>query len=95
MSRSWHDAGGRRNGRQCKVDRYGRPRPVPEEVRVGGVGRCATMPSMTDPVAFTVERALVRGLKDREDARFRDEHPRCVALLERGRQVMPNGVPMA
>ncbi len=47
-----------------------------------------------DPV-FTVERALVRELKNREDARFRDAHPRSVELLERGRRVMPNGVPMA
>ena len=43
----------------------------------------------------TVDRALVRGLKQREDARFDDEHPRSLALLERGRRVMPNGVPMA
>jgi len=50
---------------------------------------------MTVSAAFTVDRALVRALKDREDARFRDEHPRCLALLERGRTVMPNGVPMA
>jgi glutamate-1-semialdehyde 2,1-aminomutase len=50
---------------------------------------------MAASVAFTVDRALVRELKDREDARFRDEHPRCLALLERGRTVMPNGVPMA
>ena len=37
----------------------------------------------------------VRALKNAEDARFRDEHPRSAALLERGRRVMPNGVPMA
>jgi glutamate-1-semialdehyde 2,1-aminomutase len=43
----------------------------------------------------TVDRALVRELKQREDARFADEHPRSLALLERGRRVMPNGVPMA
>ncbi len=45
--------------------------------------------------AFTVDRDLVRSLKNREDARFRDEHPRAAELLERGRRVMPNGVPMA
>lgn len=45
--------------------------------------------------AYTVDRALVRGLKNREDARFRAEHPRAAELLERGRRVMPNGVPMA
>lgn len=43
----------------------------------------------------TVDRALVRELKDREDARFAREHPRALELLERGRRVMPNGVPMA
>jgi glutamate-1-semialdehyde 2,1-aminomutase len=43
----------------------------------------------------TVDRALVRELKTREDARFAREHPRSLALLERGRRVMPNGVPMA
>ncbi|MFI5199349.1 MAG: aminotransferase class III-fold pyridoxal phosphate-dependent enzyme, partial [Candidatus Limnocylindrales bacterium] len=43
----------------------------------------------------TVDRALVRELKDREDTRFGREHPRALELLERGRRVMPNGVPMA
>ena len=43
----------------------------------------------------TVDHALVRELKHREDARFTAEHPRSLALLERGRRVMPNGVPMA
>jgi hypothetical protein len=47
------------------------------------------------PATFTVDRALVRELKDREDARFRDEHRHCIEFLERGRRVMPNGVPMA
>ena len=42
-----------------------------------------------------MDRARVRALKNAEDARFRDEHPRSAALLERGRRVMPNGVPMA
>ena len=42
-----------------------------------------------------VDRERVRALKRAEDARFRDEHPRSAALLERGRAVMPNGVPMA
>ena len=50
---------------------------------------------MTDVGPPTVDPALVRALKDREDARFRAEHPRSIALLERGRRVMPNGVPMA
>jgi glutamate-1-semialdehyde 2,1-aminomutase len=43
----------------------------------------------------TVDHRRVRELKDREDARFAVEHPRSLALLERGRRVMPNGVPMA
>ena len=42
-----------------------------------------------------VDRDLVRSLKTTEDACFHDEHPRSAALLERGRRVMPNGVPMA
>ena len=40
-------------------------------------------------------RALVRELKNAEDARFRDEHPRSIELAERARGSMPNGVPMA
>jgi glutamate-1-semialdehyde aminotransferase len=43
----------------------------------------------------TPDPDLVRALKSAEDARFRDEHPRSSALLERGRASMPNGVPMA
>jgi len=43
----------------------------------------------------TVDHRLVRELKEREDARFRAAHPRSIELLERGRRVMPNGVPMA
>jgi len=42
-----------------------------------------------------VNRGRVRALKQVEDARFLAEHPRSAALLERGRDVMPNGVPMA
>ncbi len=45
--------------------------------------------------APTVDHRRVRALKDREDVRFRAAHPRSLALLERGRRVMPNGVPMA
>jgi hypothetical protein len=51
--------------------------------------------STIEPTVYTVDRSLVRELKNREDARFRAEHPRCAELLERGRRVMPNGVPMA
>jgi glutamate-1-semialdehyde 2,1-aminomutase len=47
------------------------------------------------PAPATVDHQLVRELKNREDARFRDSHPRSLQLLERGRRVMPNGVPMA
>jgi len=43
----------------------------------------------------TVDHALVRELKNAEDARFRAEHPRSIALRERARASMPNGVPMA
>ena len=43
----------------------------------------------------TVDHALVRELKNAEDARFRAEHPRSIALRERARDSMPNGVPMA
>jgi glutamate-1-semialdehyde 2,1-aminomutase len=43
----------------------------------------------------TIDHRLVREIKNREDGRFRDTHPRSIELLERGRQVMPNGVPMA
>jgi glutamate-1-semialdehyde 2,1-aminomutase len=50
---------------------------------------------MVNSTKPTVDRRLVRELKNREDARFRQSHPKCAALLERGRQVMPNGVPMA
>jgi glutamate-1-semialdehyde 2,1-aminomutase len=42
-----------------------------------------------------VDRALVRSLKDREDATFRSRHPRSAELMARAREVMPNGVPMA
>ena len=48
-----------------------------------------------EPAASTVDRTLVRELKNREDARFLAAHPRCAELIERGRRVMPNGVPMA
>ncbi len=42
-----------------------------------------------------VDPDRVRALKEVEDRRFLAEHPRSVALLARGRDVMPNGVPMA
>jgi glutamate-1-semialdehyde aminotransferase len=43
----------------------------------------------------TVDPALVKALKDREDARFLETHSRSAALRERGLRVMPNGVPMS
>jgi glutamate-1-semialdehyde 2,1-aminomutase len=43
----------------------------------------------------TVDHRLVRELKNREDAQFREAHPKCAALLGRGLRAMPNGVPMA
>jgi glutamate-1-semialdehyde 2,1-aminomutase len=42
-----------------------------------------------------VDHDLVRRLKRAEDARFAEARPRSAALLARGREVMPNGVPMA
>jgi glutamate-1-semialdehyde 2,1-aminomutase len=42
-----------------------------------------------------VDRERVRGLKNAEDARFAAAHPTSAALMARGREVMPNGVPMA
>jgi len=42
-----------------------------------------------------VDRALVKSLKDREDAAFAARHPRSAELLARASEVMPNGVPMA
>jgi glutamate-1-semialdehyde 2,1-aminomutase len=42
-----------------------------------------------------IDRARIKALKDAEDARFVAEHPRSADLLERGRRVMPNGVPMS
>ncbi len=50
------------------------------------------MPNTIQP---TVDHRLVRELKNREDRRFRDARPKSAELLERGRLVMPNGVPMA
>ena len=46
-------------------------------------------------VELGVDRVRVRELKNAEDGRFLDEHPRSAELLERGRRVMPYGVPMA
>ena len=45
--------------------------------------------------APTVDHALVRELKDAEDARFHAERPRSAELWARAWKVMPNGVPMA
>ncbi|MFL5767377.1 MAG: transaminase [Actinomycetota bacterium] len=43
----------------------------------------------------TVDPALVRELKNREDARFAEQHPRSAELQQRGLRSMPNGLPMA
>ncbi len=43
----------------------------------------------------TVDRALVKQLKDEEDARFHEARPRSAELWTRAWDVMPNGVPMA
>src|SRR5262245_40175100 len=42
-----------------------------------------------------IDQSRVKQLKDREDLRFQNEHPRSIALRKRGLAVMPNGVPMA
>jgi glutamate-1-semialdehyde aminotransferase len=41
-----------------------------------------------------VDPGRVARLHEREFARFEREHPRCLALRERARPVMPHGVPM-
>ena len=41
-----------------------------------------------------IDRERIRSLKDREDARFVDEHPRSAGLRDRAAGSMPNGVPM-
>jgi glutamate-1-semialdehyde 2,1-aminomutase len=41
-----------------------------------------------------VDRGRIRLLKEREDRRFAQAHPRCIALLRRASSSMPNGVPM-
>lgn len=63
------------------------------QVRVDRLPATMTLPPPTAPP--TVDHALVRELKNREDAVFRDRHPRSIALRDRGRRSMPNGVPMA
>src|SRR6478735_11572778 len=50
---------------------------------------------MTEQPRSGVDRERVRELKNAEDARFAATHPKSAALIERGRAVMPNGVPMA
>ena len=72
-------------------------RPVALRARGDPVsGRRPTMPAMNTPEPQSgVDRDRVRALKQAEDARFAAAHPRSAALLERGRAVMPNGVPMA
>jgi glutamate-1-semialdehyde 2,1-aminomutase len=48
-----------------------------------------------DRTVPSVDREDVRELKDREDVRFAERHPRSAELRERGLRSMPNGVPMA
>jgi glutamate-1-semialdehyde 2,1-aminomutase len=47
------------------------------------------------PSPPTVDRALVRELKNREDGRFRAARPRSAELWRRAKGLMPNGVPMS
>jgi glutamate-1-semialdehyde 2,1-aminomutase len=44
--------------------------------------------------ATGVDHGRVRLLKEQEDRRFAEAHPRSIALLERAAGSMPNGVPM-
>jgi glutamate-1-semialdehyde 2,1-aminomutase len=56
----------------------------------GGDNRAAVMVDMTG-----IDLARVRELAKAENARFTDERPRSMALVERARASMPRGVPMA
>ncbi len=47
------------------------------------------------PPSQRIDNARVRSLKAREDDRFHAERPQSLALWQRARNVMPNGVPMA
>ena len=47
------------------------------------------------PTPSGIDRALIKELKDVEDARFHEARPRSAELWTRGWDVMPNGVPMA
>lgn len=47
------------------------------------------------PADGPIDRAHVAALAKREEERFLADHPRCLDLWERGRAVMPNGVPTA
>jgi glutamate-1-semialdehyde 2,1-aminomutase len=47
------------------------------------------------PAQGDLDRRQIRELHDREMARFRAGRPRTLALIERARAHMPNGVPMA
>jgi glutamate-1-semialdehyde 2,1-aminomutase len=48
-----------------------------------------------DVVDHGMDPERVQRMLDRERSRFVDQHPRSMALVERGRAVMPNGVPMS
>ncbi len=87
-------AEGARGARACAApDRPAHPWTGAPPGVATPVARLAAVPS--ESPTPTVDRRLVKSLKDREDARFLAEHPRSAALLERGRASMPNGVPMA
>ena len=45
--------------------------------------------------ASGIDRQTLHGIKTREDARFAETHPASIALWERAKAVMPNGVPMS
>jgi len=52
-------------------------------------------PPHSQPPGQPFDRARVKALKAAEDARFHAARPRSAALNARGRDLMPNGVPMA
>src|SRR5262245_1911408 len=45
--------------------------------------------------AHGVDQGKVKALREREEARFKQAHPKSLALLERSKKHMPNGVPCA
>src|SRR4051812_3618563 len=49
----------------------------------------------TATLHLTIDRAALAALRNAEDADFRKRTPKSQAWIARGRQSMPNGVPVA